>query len=172
MSESVVLTIISDDRPGIVEAVSQVLEHHKGNWTESSMLSLAGKFAGILLANLPENQVEPFIAALPSLESDGMHIVAHRSGSVSTSGDVREFSLDLVGQDRPGIVHDISEILTRHHVNVQELETQCQSASMSGETLFMAKAHMLVPPEASIDQLRQELEELANELMVDIILKH
>jgi glycine cleavage system regulatory protein len=168
MSSSVVLTIVSDDRPGIVENLSKVLEQHGGNWTDSSMLSLAGKFAGILLASVPEEQLEAFLSALHSLHSEGMQIVAQRSSEALQPQGMREFRLDLVGQDRPGIVHDISEILTRHRVNVQELETECQSASMSGETLFLAKARMQLPPGASIERLRQELEALANELMVDI----
>ena len=168
MKSSVVLTIVSDDRPGIVESLSHLLEQHGGNWTESSMLSLAGKFAGILLASLPADRVEGFLAELKTLESKGMSIVAQRSQEVLPAAELREFTLDLVGQDRPGIVHDISEILTRHHVNVHELDTECQSASMSGEMLFLAKARMGVPPTASIEELRRDLEELANELMVDI----
>jgi len=172
MSSSVLLTIVCDDRPGIIENLSKVLEAHGGNWTNSSMLSLAGKFAGILLADVPENQVSDFLLVLQSLQSEGMQIVAQRTGDESQQQGVREFTLDLVGQDRPGIVHDISEILTHHQVNVQQLETECQSASMSGESLFLAKARMQVPPGASIEQLRQELEALANELMVDIKLDH
>lgn len=168
MTESVVLTIVSDDRPGIVESLSQLLEDHGGNWAESSMLSLAGKFAGILLANVPVEHVEPFIAALQSLQSRGMQIVAQRSRQPAPSSGMREFTLDLVGQDRPGIVHDITQILARHNVSVQELDTECQSASMSAETLFLANARILVPAETSVDRLRQELEDLANELMVDI----
>jgi glycine cleavage system regulatory protein len=170
MNASVVLTIVSDDRPGIVEALSQVLQDHGGNWAESSMLSLAGKFAGILLASLPEQRVESFMQALQGLQSKGLHIVAQRTSEQQSPGAMREFTLDLVGQDRPGIVHDISEILARHNVNVQELETECQSASMSGEMLFLAKARLLVPAQTSIGQLRRDLENLANELMVDITL--
>jgi len=168
MSAAVVLTIVSDDRPGIVETLSQVLEDHNGNWAESSMLSLSGKFAGILLANIPEEQVERFMLALQGLQSEGMQIVSQRTSATSQPHEMREFTLELVGQDRPGIVHDISEILSRHRVNVRELETECQSASMSGEMLFLAKARMQLPPGASIEKLRKELENLANELMVDI----
>jgi glycine cleavage system regulatory protein len=170
MNASVVLTIVSDDHPGIVEALSQVLQDHGGNWTESSMLSLAGKFAGILLASVPQQRVESFLQTLQALQTEGMHIVAQRSAEPQLPVSMREFTLDLVGQDRPGIIHDISEILTRHHVNVQELDTECQSASMSGEMLFLAKARLLVPEQTSIGQLRRDLEELANELMVDITL--
>lgn len=172
MSESVVLTIVSDDHPGIVESLSRVLSIHGGNWTESSMLSLAGKFAGILLASVPPEQVDDFLSALEALESEGMHIVAQRTlePPLATNG-AREFELELIGQDRPGIVHDISEILTRHQVNVHELETECQSASMSGELLFIARARIQVPAGASIELLRRDLEDLANELMVDIKLQ-
>jgi glycine cleavage system regulatory protein len=171
MNESVVLTIVSDDHPGIVESLSRVLSNHGGNWTQSSMLSLGGKFAGILLASVPKKQIDGFLSALKALESQGLHIVAQRTTEPALAGGMREFELELVGQDRPGIVHDISAILTRHKANVQELETECQSASMSGELLFLARARMQVPPGASIENLRRDLEDLANELMVDIKLQ-
>jgi len=171
MSTSIVLTVVSEDRPGIVEALSELLAEHGGNWTESSMLSMAGQFAGILLASVPEQQAEAFIEGLARLEAEGMQIVASRSAAAPGPTAEREFSLDLVGQDRPGIVHDITRILAKHQVNVQELETHCQSASMSGENLFLAHARLLIPADASIEDLQDELEDLANELMVDIKLE-
>jgi glycine cleavage system regulatory protein len=171
MSTSIVLTVVSEDHPGIVETLSELLADHGGNWTESSMLSLAGQFAGILLASVPDQQVDAFVEGLARLESEGMQVVAKCSVSVSGSATEQEFTLDLVGQDRPGIVHDITRILTKHQVNVRELETHCRSASMSGESLFLAHAHLLVPADASMEDLQDELEDLANELMVDIKLE-
>lgn len=171
MSTSIVLTVISEDHPGVVESLSELLAEHGGNWTESSMLSLAGQFAGILLASVPDQRAEAFVEGLAKLESAGMQIVARRSGPAPGPTAEREFTLDLVGQDRPGIVHDITRILSKHQVNVQELETHCQSASMSGENLFLAHARLLIPANASIDDLQDELEDLANELMVDIKLE-
>ncbi|MEJ8569221.1 glycine cleavage system protein R [Elongatibacter sediminis] len=170
MNESVVLTVVSDDRPGIVKSLSRLLEDHGGNWAESSMMSLAGKFAGILLARVPQDRTGEFLKALAALEAEGVHILAQRTGEPGPGDDVQEFSLDLVGQDRPGIVHDITDILTRHGINVQELETRCESASMSAEVLFHARARMRVPGGTSVERLREELEDLANELMVDIVL--
>ncbi len=168
MNASVVLTIVCDDRPGIVKSLSRLLEQHEGNWTESSMLSLAGKFAGILLASLPEARVEGFLSELAGLESEGMQIVAQRSGDTGVAGGEQEFTLELVGQDRPGIVHDITDILSRHGVNVLELETGCESASMSAEVLFRAVARIRIAPDTSMDALQADIENLANELMVDI----
>jgi glycine cleavage system regulatory protein len=121
MSTSIVLTVVSDDHPGIVEAVSDVIAGHGGNWTESSMMSLAGKFAGILLAHLPAARADDFLSALVALESQGIQVVAQRCDSESEMESARDYSLELVGQDHPGIVHDITEVLARHGVNVQEL---------------------------------------------------
>ena len=171
MSTSIVLTVVSDDHPGVVEALSNVIASHGGNWTESSMMSLAGKFAGILLVQVPTERTDDFISALDALESQGMQIVAQRSDSAANTDAAREYSIDLVGQDHPGIVHEITEVLAKHEVNVQELETTVQSASMSGESLFMAHASLFVPAEADLEKLQDELEDLANELMVDIELE-
>jgi glycine cleavage system regulatory protein len=171
MSTSIVLSVVSDDRPGIIEALSELLADHDGNWTESSMLSLAGKFAGILLASVPENQVDAFIENLGRLEQQGMQVVAQRSTASAPVKVEREFILDLVGQDHPGIVHDITRILAGHNINVLELETHCQSASMSGENLFLAHARLMVPEDTSLEDFQDEMEELANELMVDIKLE-
>ena len=171
MSTSIVLSVVSDDHPGIVEKLSELLADHGGNWTESSMLSLAGKFAGILLASVPENQVDALIDKLGGLDQQGMQVVAQRSNVTAPLQGKREFTLDLVGQDHPGIVHDITRILASHQINVLELETHCQSASMSGETLFLAHARLMVPEDISLEDFQDEIEELANELMVDIKLE-
>ena len=171
MNTSIVLTVVSDDHPGVIEALSEVIADNGGNWAESSMMSLAGKFAGILLVQLPADNVDAFFAGLKALESRGMQIVAQLSDAIPVSDSAREHSIELVGQDRPGIVHEITEVLADFGVNVQELETTVQSASMSGESLFMAHARIFIPIGADMDELQDRLEDLANELMVDIELE-
>jgi glycine cleavage system regulatory protein len=170
MTTSIVLTVVSDDHPGIVETLSECITAHGGNWTESSMMSLAGKFAGILLVQVPEERAGAFIDEVSALDSRGIQVVARRAGEAPDGADARDATIELVGQDRPGIVHDITEVLARHAANVQELETTVQSASMSGEILFLAHAQVKVPHTTDMERLRKELEELANELMVDISL--
>ena len=83
----------------------------------------------------------------------------------------REAQLELVGQDRVGIVQEISSALARHGVSIEKLHTQSESASMSGETLFRARAELRVPNDLDMEALQQSLELLADELMVDIDLQ-
>jgi glycine cleavage system regulatory protein len=171
MSVSIVLTVVADDQPGIVEDLSDALATHGGNWTESSMMTLAGKFAGILVAEVPEDRAESFLRVLDTLEAAGMQIVAQRSDAPTRPDNTRDYAIELVGQDHPGIVHDVTRVLAAHGVNVLELETTVESASMSGERLFIAHARIAIPATVSLESLRDELEELANELMVDVELE-
>jgi len=168
MNTSIVLTIMADDQPGIIKAVSRVLNKYGGSWTQSSMSSLAGQFAGILLVTLPAENSVACQQELQGLESQGLHVVAHISDKTGGSEETSEYVLDLVGNDRKGIVHDITTILANHNVNVRDLETVVEAASMGGAELFRARAELLVPVSTDIDLLAKELEDLAYDLMVDI----
>ncbi len=165
--ESLVVTVIGKDRPGLVESVSAAIEAQGGSWVESRMSRLAGQFAGILRASVPEAGVEPLSKALEALRSDGLRVVVER-GVEDAVEDGHVILLDLIGSDRPGIVHKISEALAARGVNVDELNTECDGAPWSGDTLFKATAKLRVPKSLDLDQLREGLEAIAGDLMVDI----
>lgn len=171
MNTSIVLTIIADDQPGVINTVSQALYKHGGSWTQSSMSSLAGQFAGILLASVPSQKAQACVEELHQLKSQGLQVIAQVSSESPATDQTYEYNLDLVGNDRRGIVHDITTILTNHNVNVLNLETISESASMGGGNLFKAKAELVVPASVDIDVLEDDLENIANELMVDILFK-
>jgi len=90
-------------------------------------------------------------------------------GAAGTTAKMRRLNLELVGQDRPGIVRDISGALAQRGVSIEELVTDCVSGSMSGETLFRARAQLQVPAQVQTLELRRALENLANDLMVDVM---
>lgn len=175
---TLVLTMIGNDRSGLVDALSGAVVAHGGSWHRSHMAHLAGKFAGIVVVEVPDQSADALIAGLAPLREQGLldvtAEVAEGSGEAADAGDsgdagtARQISLHLVGQDRPGIVHEVSRALARSDVSIQELETSTHSAPMSAEHLFEANAVLSAPADVSLDGLREALEELANELMVDI----
>jgi glycine cleavage system regulatory protein len=170
MSVNLVLTVIGEDKPGIVELLSQTVAAHEGNWLESRMLRLAGEFAGIVRVKAPEARSRALAKALEELHTRGLRIVVARSDTGGGPRGLRGIRLELVGGDRPGIIRDISRALARLHVNVDELESECSPAPISGGMLFKATAQLRVPPEADLEELRADLEEIANDLMVDVTL--
>jgi len=165
--ESLVVTVIGKDRPGLVESVSAVVEEHGGSWVESRMSRLAGEFAGILRASVPADRADSLTEALEGLRSDGLRVMVER-GFEEAVEEGHVILLELIGSDRPGIVHKISEALAARGVNVDELNTECEGAPWSGGTLFKAMARLRAPKALDLDQLRERLEAIAGDLMVDI----
>lgn len=166
---SLVLTVIGDDRSGLVDALSGVVTRHGGNWDRSHMARLAGKFAGIVVVEVADGHADALIADLASLEAEALlEITVERAGDTADDRDVSYLALQLIGQDRPGIVHEIAHALATHGVSIEELETATMSAPMAGEQLFEATAVLRARSDVPLDELRTTLESLANELMVDI----
>ncbi len=170
MATSLVLTVIGVDRPGLVEALSRTVVEHGGNWLKSRMSRLANRFAGILLVSVPETNAAALKTALLALESEGLRIAVEESAPDTTVLTYRTVKLELVGQDRAGIIHEISEVLAQHRVSIDELVTEVQSASWSGETLCQVNTELRVPRDLSTAILRDVLEDIANEFMVEITL--
>ena len=165
--ESLVVTVIGKDRPGLVELVSAVVEEHGGDWVESRMSRLAGEFAGILRVSVPAARADALSEGLEGLRSEGLRVVVER-GFEDAVEEGHVILLELIGSDRPGIVHKISEALATRGVNVDELNTECEGAPWSGGTLFKAMARLRAPRALDLDQLRESLEAIAGDLMVDI----
>src|SRR4051794_14921870 len=170
MRTSLVLTVIGDDRPGIVEQLSDRVLAAEANWEESRMARLAGKFAGLLRVSVDPDRADALAAALAAVGTSGLKVVVERSGDAG-AGSFRTLRLELLGNDHPGIIRDISRVLAQHHVNIEELDTAVTSAPMSGEALFRARALLRLPSTVSLDRLRALLEALAGELMVDVVLE-
>jgi glycine cleavage system regulatory protein len=168
MTTSLVFTVIGPDRPGLIKEISDKVSAFDANWLESRMANLAGQFAGIVRVELPSANVDPLIAALREFESRGLVIVAGKTHGVAAEAGSRLLRLDLIGQDRPGIVREISQMLAQNGVSIEELVTDCISGSMSGETMFRAKARLRVPQALADAELRRVLEELADDMMVEL----
>ena len=165
---TLVLTVVGDDRPGLVDALAGAIAAHGGNWEQSRMAHLAQKFAGVLLVRVPDARADALTEALEALETDArLHLVVERGAEQPAAGR-RRLTLELVGQDHPGIVHDIAHALAERGISIDELETETRSAAQSGGTLFHATAVLQVPAELSLQDLEAALESLANELMVDV----
>jgi glycine cleavage system regulatory protein len=167
MHSSLIVTLIGRDRPGLVRAVAACATKAGANWVESRMAQLAGQFAGIVRLEIAPEQVTQLETGLRSLETEGLRITVER-GLEGPEAAMQRVRLDLLGHDRSGIVQEITSVLVRHGVTIEGLDTGCERASMSGERMFRASAELGVPDGTDLHLLQDDLEALANELMVDL----
>lgn len=169
MSRLLVLTIIGDDRPGLVEQLSSVITAHQGNWLESSLSHLAGKFAGVLKLSVPPEEVAALETALTKLSALRVTVECNLdSAELAATPRNRRLAFSLVGHDRLGIVREVSQVFARHGVNVEKLVTYTSPAPMSSETLFHAEAELMADDRLDADALKADLERLSNDLIADI----
>ena len=168
MSAFILISIMADDRPGLVETLSRIVKEHEGNWLESRMSHLAGKFAGLVQVQVSDTKKAGLESALLALKSEGWVIALEESGGNLNRNDPCA-KLSIVGNDRPGIVKDVAQVLAKLDVNVLELNTQFESAAMTAEALFKTQADIQTPESLDLDDVRDALENISNDLMVEVI---
>jgi glycine cleavage system regulatory protein len=162
-----ILTLVGDDRPGLVSALSTPISAHGASWNRSQMSRLAGKFAGIVLVTVADERFDALAADLAALESHGLQVTLEPTAE-PVARESLQLQLELLGADHPGIVAEVSAALAALDVSIEELVTDVRDAPMAGGTLFEARAVLTAPPATSTEQLRSVLEGLADELMVEI----
>lgn len=167
MSSIIVLTLIGRDRPGLVKRIASLVAENHGEWLESRMAHLGGQFAGILKVRVPEDSQAALQNALEGLQTEEISVTLR--SEPSDAAPVRNpATIELLGQDKPGIVRQISQLLAAEGVNVEEIHTEIQSAPMTGEPLFRAKLRVGLPEEGGHEPLQVALEKIAADLMVEI----
>ena len=167
---TLVLTVIGDDRAGLVNALAEVVSANGGNWERSELAELAGKFAGIVVVTVASEAADALVAALRPL-SGLLDITVHEAVAEPDAAPPAEVvTIELLGNDSPGIVREVSGVLARHGVSIERLTSDTVDAPMAGGRLFQARLVAPVAPGQDLAALLADLERLAAELMVDLTL--
>jgi glycine cleavage system regulatory protein len=168
MRDLLVVTINGSDRTGLVESLAAQIAAVGANWEESRMARLAGQFAGILLITVDTERTDELVAALRGRDANSLHVTVRATRAAKPTLASSRVRLQVTGQDRPGIVRDVSRRISDLGANIEELESEVASAPMSGERMFSARMVLLVPSHVTLGEVRASLEALASELMVDL----
>lgn len=167
MKSFLIMTVLGNDQPGLVRSVANTVEAHGGNWLESRMARLAGQFAGIVRIECPTESVDALTEALQKPDSSGLTILAVRE-EASEPAVRRKLSVDVVGNDRPGIVRELSAAVANAGGNIEELTTGLESAPMSGHPMFRAHGVISLSEGTEPAVLAAAIESLGGDLTVDV----
>lgn len=167
MKSYLVMTVLGTDRPGLVSSLADLVASHGGNWLESRMAKLAGQFAGIIRIECPSESADTLVNELQKPGISGLTITAVREEMEETLTR-RTLVVDVVGNDRPGIVRELSAAVASAGGNIEELTTGLESAPMSGHPMFRAHGIISIPENAATETLTAAIEKLGGDLTVDI----
>ena len=166
MNSILVLTISGQDRAGLVEKLADVIVEYGGNWEHCRMAHLAGRFVGLLEVTVPSNQKQNLECALRAICD--LDVMIAPGIALAEIEPLRQFDLEVVGSDHPGIVREVFKALAQVSVNVEELSTRAYSAPDSGGIIFEAKARLACGSVIGRNEIRNHLEKIAQDVLVDI----
>lgn len=167
MNNHIVFTFIGRDQPGLVRKLSSTVAEHGGNWLESRMSLLGGQFAGAVRVAIVEERQPALIEALSRLGTDGLQVVC-QAAEDGERKDGNRVLLQVIGNDRPGIVLEVSRALASQNINVIDMQTALTSAAMTADPLFEARVEVEIPERFDRDALEQALDDIADSLSVEI----
>ncbi|MEM9101665.1 MAG: ACT domain-containing protein [Pseudomonadota bacterium] len=169
MKTALIVALVGTDSPGIIEKVSRVIREHHGNWSQSHMSRVSGMFTGILTIDVEGNDTQALKTALETVAAANQLSLLIETGN-KENRDFKTFSIELLGNDKPGLINEVAHILYREDINVEELSSFTEPAPMSGGQLF--KAHIIAQlPQALLSSIESQLSAIANDLMIDIQVK-
>jgi len=167
---SLVVTVVGPDRPGIVRTLSERAQRFGANWAASRLSRLAGEFAGMVHFEVPRENADALATSLQSLETAGLKLVIAKSDASDAPAGMRGIDLALVGDDRVGIVSQLTHLLAEAGISIEHIHTEIVGSTASAPKKFKVSAHLLVPNAVATDELRRRLEPVASEMKLDLAL--
>src|SRR4030043_2368982 len=172
-----ILSAIGKDRPGIVADVSEVIYGCGGNIEDSSVSLLRNHFAFLLLFSTEREEVNQKLSSdLKRLEWEKNLTVFYspitfEEAHPRSKEEADRFKITTSGVDHAGIVFQVCRLLADHGINIIDMETHRVLSAESGTPLFEMDIDIEVPRSVSEGGLREDLHRLANELMIDLVLR-
>ena len=164
-----VLSVVGSDRPGLTEALARAVLSAGGNWLESHLSRLGGLYVGSVLVELAADSVDRLRAAARTVDAQGLEVrIAPAVDEPGAAGEA--LGLTLVGQDQPGIVRQVTAILSGLDANIETFRSWLSAEPHSGAALFHMEARLRLPPGLQAGRVQAALEAISAEIMVDISL--
>ncbi|MGS2722249.1 glycine cleavage system protein R [Porticoccus sp. GXU_MW_L64] len=168
MGKKLILTISASDQTGLLNQVAEAVSQAGGNWLESSMSHLAGKFAGVVLIEIDPAKQSQLTDSLNALRESGLQILVEQNYDTAEEPEQRLLEVEVVAHDRTGIVRELTALLSTLKVNIESMQTNRTTAAMSSEHLFEASAVVGLPASLDDEDFRRHLESLSDDLMVEL----
>jgi glycine cleavage system transcriptional repressor len=169
MNERAVLTAIGEDRPGLVEEVSEFVFARGGSIEDSRMANLQGQFAIMMVVGGTREAIERIKSDLETLSLEaGIHARLTPPGRADVEATPR-LAYRLTGRalDQSGLVHQVANLLRSLNVNIESMETELEAAPVTGAPIFAMDLVIAVPQDTPAQKLRDELAAMCDPLNID-----
>lgn len=176
MKKNIVVSVIGRDRPGIVANVSRVLYFNNCNIAELTQTAIKGQFAMILIATLLREEAlsklkEDLQALADDLDLDiNLRILKETELAPFAAGETEPFVLTVRGEDKPGLVYGISEVLAEYGINITNLDAE--TARIGDMVEYIQFYEVDIPRKLDYSLIQEKLRRRGEEMGVIVDLQH
>jgi glycine cleavage system transcriptional repressor len=168
-SNHLILTAVGPDRVGLIQRISAFIARHGCNIEDSKMAVFCGEFALIVLIAGDGNKLVKVASDYREIETEtGLTIAIKTPAARPAPGPFLPYRLTASCLDHPGIVYQISGILSSLGINIESMETETYAAPVSGTPIFRLEAEIALPTTTNINTLRQRFADVQREENIDI----
>ncbi len=172
MNQSLVITAIGDDRPGIVNELTEVLLNASLNVEDSRMSVLGGEFVVMLLVTGSASSIDSIKQQKDSLAATlNLNLLIKPTTRRSNNDNHLSYQVTVEGMDNPGIVHKLARYFSQHSINIVNMHTASNHAPHTGTPMFSVNMRVDIPDKLDITQLENDFGELCDELSMDVEFK-
>ena len=164
------MSICGPNRIGIVNDITTEIESFGGNIENSTMTKLDKQFT-IMLGTTFNNQ-KPFSilsqSLISSIQAKNLYIQLYLDTSSESKGkriqdtEWDNYAIEAIFPDKTGLLERFTHILSKHHIQIDNLESSFTKAPISGDSIFKIKAHVRIPTDISMTSILQEFEQIEN----------
>ncbi|MEX0801995.1 MAG: ACT domain-containing protein [Candidatus Binatia bacterium] len=167
--DHLILTAVGPDQVGLVEKLSQFISSRGCNIEDSKMAVFCGEFAVIILITGESGGLFKIANDYRELEvQTALTISIKIPSSRKAAQSYLPYRLTASCMDHPGIVYQLSGVLSGLGINIESMETQTYAAPDSGAPIFRLEANIAVPTQVNINALRERFSEIQREQNIDV----
>ena len=165
-----IVTVMAQDRVGIVRDVSSALSILDGNITHLNQTVMRGYFTLIISVEMPDERTESEIRQ--AVEQNGklgefeVSVRPHLESPVCATCDSERFTLSMQGKDQKGIISRTTSYLAEQGINIDDFYSYVH------ENTLLMLAQVSVHASVNVEKVQSELERVGAEFGLIVHLQH
>ena len=170
-----IISILGQDRPGIIAAVTRILFEQDCNIENVSQTILQNEFSGIFIIGVPQTLADKDLHRRlnDGLAPMGLHVYEKplsQSEAPEIAVESEPFVITTRGPDRLGLVSGITEVIAGFGVNITNLRAAFRGGDDPSQNTMIYEVD--VPVDINRQSFRQALGERAKDLDLELSLQH
>jgi glycine cleavage system transcriptional repressor len=172
MKQFLAMSVLAEDRPGILHDIARSVNECGCNVVESRMTVLGGEFTMLMLVSGNWNTITKLEGQLPKLEKRlNLTLSTRRTSEREPRHNLVPYAIDAVCLDQPGIIFNLANFFSERNIGIADLVTRGYPAAHTGAPMFSVQMAVNIPAALHIGGLREEFMDFCDRLNLDAIME-